>query len=174
MNIFQCAFLIFLFFSTCSCQDGIDSDFSFSVNDGLDKTLINEIIDSWHRAASDSDSIAYFGTMASDESVFQGTDDGERWTKTEFQEWSRKYFQTESAWTFVPLKGRNVTINGNIAWFDEKLDSDHMGRCRGNGVLVKDGKTWKIANYSLSFAVPNVVANDIIQTIKNSNDLILD
>jgi hypothetical protein len=76
------------------------------------------------------------------------------------------------AWTFVPVLGeRHVTIRGDVAWLDEKLDSEHMGQCRGTGILVYDGdaQAWKIAHYTLSFAVPNDVADAVIDTIAHWN-----
>jgi hypothetical protein len=69
----------------------------------------------------------------------------------------------------VPQKGRNIRIKNNIAWFDEKLDSKHMGRTRGNGVMLKDGETWKIEHYTLSLPIPNELINGVIDTIKNSD-----
>ena len=129
-------------------------------------------MDAWHHAASVADSITYFGSMASDESIFIGTDETERWTTSEFKTWSRRYFQRASAWTFVPVEGeRHVAVQGDVAWLDEKLDSEHMGRCRGTGILTFDheANTWKIAHYTLSYAVPNEVADSVMQVIQGWN-----
>jgi hypothetical protein len=168
MNIIKQAVSLFIFLFTISCDLNQDY-FSNSVDDDLEKALINEIVDSWHLAASKADSATYFSIIANDNSIFQGTDDSERWTKTEFKNWSREYFKRKSAWTFVPQKGRNINIKNNVAWFDEKLDSKHMGRTRGNGVMVKDQETWKIEHYTLSLPIPNELINGVIDTIKNSD-----
>jgi len=134
---------------------------------------VHRVMDAWHYAASVADSSAYFGAMASDESIFIGTDETERWTTSEFKTWSRRYFQRASAWTFVPVTGeRHVQTQGDVAWLDEKLDSEHMGRCRGTGILTFDheANSWKIAHYTLSYAVPNEVADSVMQVIQRWND----
>lgn len=133
---------------------------------------IHATMDAWHQAASSADSLTYFGTMASQESIFLGTDETERWTTAEFKIWSRRFFQRASAWTFIPVPGeRHIAVRGDVAWLDEKLDSEHMGRCRGTGILVYDpaSQAWKIAHYTLSFAVPNDVADVVIDTIAQWN-----
>tara|TARA_B110000444_G_scaffold147192_1_gene137649 strand:+ start:83 stop:601 length:519 start_codon:yes stop_codon:yes gene_type:complete len=167
MNILRVSLLLFIFSTASSCKVEKETDLSITVNSDLEKVLINEILDSWHRAASKADSLTYFDIIASDQSIFQGTDDNERWTKSEFKKWSRKYFKSNSAWTFTPKKGRNISIRGSTAWFDEQLDSDHMGRCRGNGILVKEADVWKIAHYTLSLPIPNEIADDVIESIRN-------
>ena len=134
---------------------------------------VHRVMDAWHHAASVADSSAYFGAMASNESIFIGTDETERWTTSEFKTWSRRYFQRASAWTFVPVEGeRHVQAQGDVAWLDEKLDSEHMGRCRGTGILTFDheANTWKIAHYTLSYAVPNEVADSVMQVIQRWNE----
>ncbi len=129
---------------------------------------VNQVMDAWHHAASVADSTTYFGSMASPWSIFIGTDDSERWETSAFKTWSRRYFQRASAWTFVPVPhSRHIYTRGEVAWLDEKLDSEHMGRCRGTGVLVWDeaSLTWKIDHYTLSFAVPNALADAIVEDI---------
>ena len=84
MNIIKQTVSIFIFLFSVSCDLNQDY-FSNSVDDDLEKALINEIIDSWHLAASNADSVTYFNIIANDNSIFQGTDDNERWTKTEYK-----------------------------------------------------------------------------------------
>jgi hypothetical protein len=151
-----------------SCQAPSTSDSALVPGE----EAIHATMDAWHQAASEADSLTYFGSMASAESIFIGTDESERWNTIEFKAWSRKFFQRASAWTFVPVLGeRHVAIRGDVAWLDEKLDSEHMGQCRGTGILVFDGdaQAWKIAHYTLSFAVPNEVADAVIDTIAHWN-----
>jgi len=139
-------------------------------NDENHVLAVDSIMNAWHHAASVSDSSTYFGTMASSESIFIGTDETERWTTGEFKIWSRKYFKRASAWTFIPVKGeRHIRVHGDVAWLDEKLDSDHMGRCRGTAILTfnSDERKWKIEHYTLSYAVPNEVADSLTQMISS-------
>jgi hypothetical protein len=133
---------------------------------------VDIVMDAWHHAASVADSTTYFGTMASERSIFIGTDETERWTTSEFKTWSRRYFQRASAWTFVPVDGeRHIQTQGDVAWLDEKLDSQHMGRCRGTGILTFDhhANSWKIEHYTLSYAVPNEVADSVMHLIRDWN-----
>lgn len=132
-------------------------------------TDIHMVMDAWHHAASVADSTTYFGTMASEESIFIGTDETERWTTSEFKSWSRRYFQRASAWTFIPVPGeRHIRSLGDVAWLDEKLDSEHMGRCRGTAILIFDHgrNSWKIDHYTLSFAVPNEAVDGLLDDIE--------
>ncbi|WP_026914705.1 nuclear transport factor 2 family protein [Christiangramia portivictoriae] len=115
---------------------------------------IDETLDSWHLAASNTEFDKYFGLMTSD-AVFIGTDATENWTAEEFKKFARPYFDAGKAWNFTSLE-RYIYVhqNSKIAWFDELLDTQ-MGICRGSGVVAKENGTWKIHHYVLSIAVPN-------------------
>lgn len=122
---------------------------------------IHAVIDGWHDAAAKADEKRYFDHFAA-EAVFIGTDPNERWTKEEFRKYAHPYFSKGKAWT---MKGedRKVTIakDGKTAWFDEVAKSTGLGRCRGSGVLVLEGKNWKIAQYNLSFPIFNDKFNEV-------------
>lgn len=130
---------------------------------------INVLIDDWHIAASEGDLEAYFGAM-DDDSVFLGTDDWERWPRDQFLEFSTPHFEDGSGWTFEP-HDRVIAFsdNGRVAWFDEKLDSEHMGKCRGSGVLEYGIDGWKIKHYNLTFTIPNDLVDDIVEQIEDYN-----
>jgi ketosteroid isomerase-like protein len=119
---------------------------------------INRTIDGWHKAAADADEARYFA-CAAPEFVFLGTDAGERWDLASFRTFAHPYFAKGKAWTFVP-HDRHVQLSpsGDVAWFDEKLDSASYGDCRGTGVLRKIGSEWKIAHYNLTIPIPNALA----------------
>lgn len=138
---------------------------------GDQEKAINEVLDSWHRAAGEADFDAYFGKMT-ESGVFIGTDATENWDKQEFMEFSKPYFDRGKAWDFTPLE-RHVFIDsgGRVAWFDELLDT-WMQLCRGSGVLVKEGETWKISHYVLSLAIPNDAIEGVIE-LKQENDSIV-
>ena len=124
---------------------------------------INSAIDKWHKAAEEADFDTYFGLMSED-AVFVGSDANEVWSLKEFKAFSKPYFEAGKAWTFNPVN-RNVYMNNNqnIAWFDEVLNSEHMGICRGSGVLVKNKKgEWNIQHYVLSIAVPNPLVDQLL------------
>jgi hypothetical protein len=134
------------------------------------KTTINALLVNWHKAASDANFEDYFGKMDST-SIFIGTAAEEIWTKTQFENFSKPYFEKGKAWSFETLE-RTVYVNdsGDFVWFDELLTT-WMGTCRGSGVLEKKDSTWKIKQYVLSVPIPN----DDIQAVilaKKENDAI--
>lgn len=127
---------------------------------------INTMLDNWHDAAAKADEARYFGAMTP-EFVFLGTDPGERWDVTAFRTFSHPYFAKGKAWTFVP-HDRHVILSpgGDVAWFDEKLDSASYGECRGSGVVRRLNGRWKIAHYNLTIPIPNDLTKSIVETIR--------
>lgn len=128
---------------------------------------INDTLDAFHKAAAEADGDTYF-SLLSDDAVFLGTDASERWTKAEFQRWAEPYFARESAWTYEPRR-RSISINavGSTAWFDETVHNDKYGDLRGTGVLIHTPEGWKIAQYNLTFAVPNEIAGQVVEMIRS-------
>jgi len=126
---------------------------------------IDRFINAWHNAAARADADAYFGAMTED-CVFIGTDATERWTREQLREWAAQYFEGDSAWVFRSTQ-RNIMLasGGQLAWFDEQLDSPHMGAVRGTGIVVKTNAGWKMKHYTLSFAVPNALADELVMRI---------
>ncbi|HEX6100249.1 MAG TPA: nuclear transport factor 2 family protein [Thermoanaerobaculia bacterium] len=133
---------------------------------GDSRSDINTMLDDWHDAAADADEARYFGAMAP-EFVFLGTDATERWDVAAFREFAHPYFAKGKAWTFTP-RDRHVILSpaGDVAWFDEKLDSASYGECRGTGVVRKVGSTWKIAHYNLTIPIPNDLAKSVVEMIR--------
>lgn len=129
-----------------------------------DLAAIHQLMDNWHRAAAVADEDTFFGSMTPD-GIYLGTDASERWLRDELKEWSKKYFDRDTAWDFKP-HDRQVYFaqNGQTAWFEELLDT-WMGPCRGSGVLVKTKEGWKIKQYNLAVAVANDVVNDYIKLL---------
>jgi len=136
-----------------------------------EEKAIENVLDAWHKAAATADFNAYFGLMA-EESVFVGTDAAEHWNKRDFMTFSKPYFDKGRAWDFKAVE-RHVFIGktGEIAWFDELLDT-WMQLCRGSGVLIREGGKWKIAHYVLSMTVPNEKVDGAI-ALKKEKDSIL-
>ncbi len=128
---------------------------------------INDTLDAFHKAAAEADEETYF-SLLSDDAVFLGTDASERWTKGEFQRWAEPYFARESAWTYEPRR-RSISINamGSTAWFDETVHNDKYGDLRGTGVLIHTPDGWKIAQYNLTFPIPNEIAGQVVEMIRS-------
>jgi len=120
----------------------------------------------FHASASAADGGAYFSLFAP-EGVFIGTDAGERWTVEEFKAFAAPYFSKGLGWTYVP-RNRHVQLSpqGDVAWFDEILDSQSYGVCRGSGVLRKVGTQWLICQYHLTIPIPNDLAKAVVKLIR--------
>jgi ketosteroid isomerase-like protein len=119
-------------------------------------------MDAWHLAATNADFKAYFAPTT-DDFIFLGTAPGERWTKNEFQAFSKPYFDKGKAWDFKSLQ-RSIYLSKDqkTAWFDELLDTQ-MKICRGSGVLIKKLGKWKIAHYVLSMTIPNDKTTEVVK-----------
>lgn len=128
-----------------------------------DETLVvDSLINAWHFAAANANFESYFGLM-DDDFVFLGTDATEHWTKNEFANYSKPYFDKGKAWKFTTLK-RNIYYDStsNFAWFDEILETSFK-ICRGSGVLKRDSLNhWKFKQYVLSMTVPNEISKEIV------------
>lgn len=128
---------------------------------------IGQMLDAWHLAAANADEEAYFSHFASDDAVFMGTDATERWSAVAFRAWAKPYFERGRAWSFTSVE-RHVRVgaSGDVAWFDEALDTPNMGPCRGSGVVVLVSGSWKIAHYNLSIPIPNEIVDGVVAQIR--------
>lgn len=133
---------------------------------------INAMLDSFNVAAARADYTAYFNFYTED-AIFIGTDATERWTKTEFMQWAKPYFDKKRTWDFSAID-RHIYFSpdGSMAWFDELLNTQ-MKICRGSGVVVKEGDEWKLKQYVLSTTVPNNNINAVIKLKAHEEDSIL-
>ncbi len=131
-----------------------------------DERAVDAVLSSFHEAASRADGDLYFSLLA-DEAIYLGTDAGERWTVDEFRAFAEPYFSKGRGWTYTATT-RNIAIGpaGATAWFDELLWNESYGTCRGTGVLIETPDGWRIAQYHLTFPVPNELAKEIVAQIK--------
>ncbi len=122
---------------------------------------VSRVLDDWHDAAARADEARYFAHFA-DGAVFLGTDGTERWTVPQFRAYAHPHFAAGKAWTMRATR-REITFRGDVAWFDEDLDSAGLGAVRGSGVLVRDAASgaWKVAQYNLSVPIPNDRFKDV-------------
>ena len=155
-------FLCLLTLVACqSAQLGPDSGDELPVvPDGLN---VDEVMDAWHAAAAEVNAELYLGYMSSD-SVFLGTDPGERWSKAEFSAYVEHYFtDLKRGWEYLPSQ-RHVTYSpdSKIAWLDERLENKGYGVLRGTGVLQLERAGWRILHYSMTFAVPNGKVQEMV------------
>ena len=143
------------------CLAGFITDASpQSAGGGSAPAAIGGVIDAWHAAAAAADEEKYFSYFTPD-AVFLGTDATERWTRDEFRAWAHPYFAKGKAWSFKSVT-RSISIapDGQVAWFDEALETPNLGPCRGSGVVVATKAGWKIAQYNLSIPIPNDLVDE--------------
>jgi ketosteroid isomerase-like protein len=124
-----------------------------------DEPAIARELDDFHDAAASADEQRYFAHFAPD-GVFLGTDATERWEVPAFRAYAHPHFAQGKAWSFRGVR-RRIAVRGDIAWFEEDLDTRNLGPARGSGVLVRKGPRWLIEQYVLSITVPNERFKDV-------------
>jgi len=124
---------------------------------------VNAVLDNIHKFASEANFDAYFDLYTKD-AIFLGTDATERWSIDQFKGYAKPSFDAGRGWTYV-MTDRNIYLSpdGNTAWFDESLENDGFGTCRGTGALTKIGEEWKVTQYNLTVPIPN----DLLRPVAN-------
>jgi ketosteroid isomerase-like protein len=112
-------------------------------------------LDDFHDAAAHADEARYFAHFAPD-AVFLGTDATERWDVAAFRAYAHTRFAGGRGWVYHPQR-RSISFatDGKVAWFEEDLLGENAGPTRGSGVLVAADGRWLIAQYNLTFTIPN-------------------
>jgi ketosteroid isomerase-like protein len=145
--------------------------FAALADDGPTVDAIAAVIDDFHDAAAHGDSERYLGHMT-DDAVFMGTDEWERWPKhPDFEDYVNGRFKDGTGWEYRSVQ-RNVSVSelGNVAWFDEVIFSASNGRFRGTGVLLLQDGEWKIARYAMSFLVFNENWDEVIELTRKTSE----
>jgi hypothetical protein len=122
------------------------------------------VLDDFHDAAAKADYARYFSHWT-EESVFLGTDATERWVGNQFGAFARPIFEKGKGWTYRP-HDRHLSGSGETVFFDELLDNEKLGLCRGSGVLRRVGGEWKVLQYNLSIPIPNERALQVAEMIR--------
>lgn len=128
-----------------------------------DQQAAAHVLDLLNQYSSDADWDKYFALYRKD-GIFIGTDAKERWGMAEFEHYSRP----TKGWRY-DLTERHLIQHGDVILFDELLNSPAYGVSRGTGTLIKTDGNWKIAQYHLSFPIPNEIAKQITTEIKAAN-----
>lgn len=127
-----------------------------------DEQAAAQVLDKLNQYSSSADWDKYFALYRQD-GIFIGTDASERWGMAEFERYSRP----TKGWRY-DLTSRHLVQHGDVILFDELLNSPSYGVSRGTGTLIKTKGEWKIAQYHLSFPIPNGIAKKITTEIKNA------
>jgi hypothetical protein len=132
-------------------------------------TEARKTLDDFHAAAAAADFSRYFGHFA-ENGVFLGTDATERWTVEEFKAYAKPHFDKGKGWTYhASVRHVDVDPGHRYAWFDEALENEKLGPCRGSGVLTRVGSEWKIVQYNLTIPIPNDLALEFAEKIRASS-----
>lgn len=134
---------------------------------------IGRVIDDFHDAAAHGDKARYLGHLSED-AVFMGTDEWERWPKhPDFVAYVESRFENGSGWTYRSVERTvRVSDSADVAWFDEVLFSERNGRFRGTGVLALQDDGWKITHYAMSFLILNENWEEVIDLTRKTRDRI--
>lgn len=145
---------------------------AFADGHGGDRAAINAVLNDFHAAAAEGDKDRYLGYLT-DDAVFMGTDEWERWPKNpDFTEYVAGRFQNGTGWNYEPQnRVLQVAESSDVAWFDEVVVSATNGRFRGTGVLRKVNGDWKIAHYAMSFLVFNENWQEVIELTKRTREI---
>ena len=133
---------------------------------------IGSVIDDFHDAAAHGDKDRYLGHLT-DDAVFMGTDEWERWPKhPDFVEYVNSRFKDGAGWAYRSVE-REIMLSGDAdtAWFDEVIYSESNGRFRGTGVVLLENGDWKIAHYAMSFLIFNENWIDVIELTRKTREM---
>jgi hypothetical protein len=121
-----------------------------------------------HAAAARADAGAWAARLAPG-MVWVGNETSERWEREAFLAFAAPVFARGEGWTYA-ARERHITLAPDpcacVAWFDEVLDSVTYGTARGEGLLVRNGETWQVLRYALTYPIPNDLAGDMTAEIK--------
>jgi ketosteroid isomerase-like protein len=133
-----------------------------------DRGAVDAVLDAFHAAAAAADEEAYVATLA-ESMVFLGTAPGERWQADAWRDFVRSYFSRGKGWAYTP-SARSVDFaeDGLTAWFDETVENEHYGSCRGTGVLRRHHDGWKIQQYNLTLPIPDELAPEVVARIRDA------
>ncbi|UJF21361.1 nuclear transport factor 2 family protein [Shewanella sp. OMA3-2] len=125
-----------------------------------DSHKVNALLNQLNESAMSADWENYFSLYHPD-AIFIGTDANERWNMVQF----KQYATPSKGWRY-DLQARHLLQIGDVIVFDEQLYSSSYGISRGTGALINTEQGWKIAQYHLSFPIPNDKAKRITSLIK--------
>ncbi|CAA0114854.1 Uncharacterised protein [Halioglobus japonicus] len=106
-------------------------------------------LDALHQAGADANHTAFNAALAPD-AVFLGVGESVRLQGQALRDFIDESFGSGNAWDYSSsAREVQLSADGSIAWFDEALQSDQLGRAYGSGVLTQSGGIWKVVQYNL-------------------------
>ena len=133
---------------------------------------IGKVLDDFHDAAAHGDKDRYLGHLSED-AVFMGTDEWERWPKhPDFSAYVDGRFENGNGWNYKSVERKiRISDSAEVAWFDEVVYSETNGRFRGTGVLTIQDGGWKISHYAMSFLILNANWDEVIELTRSTKAL---
>lgn len=142
---------------------------SSTTTDASDLVSIDQLLDTLHSSAASSNLETYFNCFSSD-GRFLGTDPSENWHVDDFRDYARPAFDSGKGWTYASVSRMVNIYDSDIACFDEQLTSARFGHARGTGTVRREGSTWKILQYHLTFPIPNAIAETVTDMVRSHYD----
>lgn len=164
---------IFILMFSCTPKENAQKPPGNVLDQPIEKATISALLDTFHVAAANAQFERYFSCFA-ENATFLGTDAKENWTKNEFMDWAKPYFEKRKTWAFASLE-RHIYFpeqGGEVAWFDELLKTQ-MKICRGSGVMVRENGQWKVGQYVLSMTFPNEKVKEAIDLKTGIEDTLI-
>ena len=127
---------------------------------------IDQALTDLYRSSAASDFDGYFGHFTGD-AIFVGTDRRERYSIPQVMALVRPSFAAGRRPDTRPL-ARHFTVSEDQrwAWFDEDLRRESLAPMRSTGLLRRQGESWKLVQYTLSFMVPNELVGALSAKIR--------
>ncbi len=119
-----------------------------------------------HLAKAEGDGERFFGLFASD-AVILGTDRAERYSVAAWRAIFGPYYARGSGRpATIPVEQHvYLSPDGDMAWFEELVERQNLGRMRGTGVIAKVEGAWKFVHYNFVLIVPAELAEDFARRI---------
>jgi hypothetical protein len=114
-------------------------------------------LDTLHRAGAEANQADFIAVLAPSV-VFLGVGDGTRLQGQALRDFVSESFASGNTWDYrTNERDVRLSADGSVAWFDESLEHDQLGRGRGSGVLTQNGGAWKVVQYDLTVPLPGAV-----------------
>lgn len=131
-----------------------------------DQLAVARVLDALHAAAARADEPAYFAHFHEDATVI--ATDGRRRVPS-LRANPQPLFAASQGWS-RDAKRREIRLSSSrtVAWFDEELETDTVGRRRASGVLVLSDGAWKIMLYHFAIAVPTERLSEVREVLERA------
>jgi len=119
------------------------------------QTSPDAALNALHEAGADANQPAFVALLTNDV-VFFGMDGSARLEGESVRDFVSERFYRGDEWAYRSSdRAVRLSTDGAVAWFDESLMGGELRSARGTGVLIREGESWKIAQYNLTQVTPD-------------------